>query len=67
MAMATAKEFFGKAGTDFASNVQKYYEHSRKNDLILTYHLINPQVNKGVGRSKQADPFSAVLQEVGQV
>ncbi|MDA4126902.1 MAG: hypothetical protein OK452_06845 [Thaumarchaeota archaeon] len=49
MAMATAKDFFGKAGTDFASNVQKYHEYFRKNDLIPTYTLINPQVNKRSG------------------
>jgi 4-hydroxyphenylacetate 3-monooxygenase len=59
MAMAAAKEFFGKAGRDFASNIQRYYEYIRENDLILTHTLINPQVNRGVGPSKQPDPFIA--------
>jgi len=59
MAMAAAKEFFGKAGTDFALNIQGYYEYIRENDLILTHTLINPQVNRGVGPSKQSDPFIA--------
>ncbi|MDA4126982.1 MAG: 4-hydroxyphenylacetate 3-monooxygenase, oxygenase component, partial [Thaumarchaeota archaeon] len=59
MAMAAGKEFFGKAGRDFASNIQGYYEYIRENDLILTHTLINPQVNRGVGPSKQPDPFIA--------
>ena len=59
MAMAAAKEFFGREGRDYASNVQRYYEHVRENDLLLTHTLINPQTNRGVGPSKQADPFVA--------
>ena len=59
MAMAAAKEFFGKEGKDFASNIEKYYEHVRENDLVLTHTLINPQSNRGAGPSKQADPFIA--------
>ncbi|HLQ06311.1 MAG TPA: 4-hydroxyphenylacetate 3-monooxygenase, oxygenase component [Nitrososphaerales archaeon] len=59
MAMASAKEFFGNAGRDFGSNIQGYYEYIRENDLILTHTLINPQVNRGVGPSKQSDPFIA--------
>ncbi|HEY6282522.1 MAG TPA: 4-hydroxyphenylacetate 3-monooxygenase, oxygenase component [Nitrososphaerales archaeon] len=59
MAMAAGKEFFGKAGRDFASNIQGYYEYIRENDLILTHTLINPQVNREVGPSKQSDPSIA--------
>jgi 4-hydroxyphenylacetate 3-monooxygenase len=59
MAMASAKEFFGNAGRDFGSNIHGYYEYIRENDLILTHTLINPQVNRGVGPSKQSDPFIA--------
>ncbi|HEV2137460.1 MAG TPA: 4-hydroxyphenylacetate 3-monooxygenase, oxygenase component [Nitrososphaerales archaeon] len=59
MAMAAAKEFFGKTGRDFASNIQGYYEYIRENDLILTHTLINPQVNREAGPSKQSDPFIA--------
>jgi 4-hydroxyphenylacetate 3-monooxygenase len=59
MAMAAAKEFFGKGETDFASNISRYYEYVRENDLILTHTLINPQANRSVGPSKQADPFIA--------
>ncbi|MDA4125022.1 MAG: 4-hydroxyphenylacetate 3-monooxygenase, oxygenase component [Thaumarchaeota archaeon] len=59
MAMAAAAEFFGREGHDFAGNVTKYYEYIRENDLLLTHTLINPQTNRGVGPSKQADPFTA--------
>jgi 4-hydroxyphenylacetate 3-monooxygenase len=59
MAMASAKEFFGSEGRDFASNMASYYEYVRENDLLLTHTLINPQVNRAVGPSKQVDPFIA--------
>ena len=59
MAMAAAKEFFGREGRDFAANIERYYEHVRENDLLLTHTLINPQANRSVGPSKQADPFTA--------
>jgi 4-hydroxyphenylacetate 3-monooxygenase len=59
MAMAAAKGFFAKEGRDFGANIEKYYEYVRENDLLLTHTLINPQVNRGVGPSKQADPFIA--------
>jgi 4-hydroxyphenylacetate 3-monooxygenase len=59
MAMAAAKDFFGKGERDFASNISRYYEYIRENDLILTHTLINPQTNRSVGPSKQVDPFIA--------
>ena len=59
MAMAAAADFFGKDGRDYASNIRGYYEHVRENDLLLTHTLINPQANRGVGPSKQVDPFVA--------
>jgi 4-hydroxyphenylacetate 3-monooxygenase len=59
MAMASASAFFGKGEVDYARNIQRYYEYVREKDLFLTHTLINPQVNRGVGPSKQADPFIA--------
>jgi 4-hydroxyphenylacetate 3-monooxygenase len=59
MAMAAAKDFFGKDGRDYAANIQGYYEYVRENDLLLTHTLINPQANRSVGPSKQVDPFAA--------
>ena len=59
MAMAAAKGFFGNDGRDYAPNIQAYYEYVRENDLVLTHTLINPQANRSVGPSKQADPYMA--------
>ena len=59
MAMAAAKDFFGKEGRDYAANIESYYEYVRENDLVLTHTLIHPQSNRSVGPSKQADPFIA--------
>ena len=59
MAMAAAKGFFANEERDFGANIQSYYEYVRENDLLLTHTLINPQVNRAVGPSKQADPFIA--------
>ena len=60
MAMAAASNFFGKGAVDFAQNVRDYYEYVRENDLLTTHTLVNPQVNRSVGPSKQSDPFIAV-------
>ncbi|MEM0117452.1 MAG: 4-hydroxyphenylacetate 3-monooxygenase, oxygenase component [Conexivisphaerales archaeon] len=62
MAMASAADYFGRddeSGIDFASNIRAYYEYVREHDLLLTHTLINPQVNRSVGPSKQSDPFIA--------
>lgn len=59
MAMAAAKGFFSTEDRDYGANIQRYYEYVRENDLVLTHTLINPQVNRGVGPSKQVDPYIA--------
>jgi len=59
MALASASKFFGRKDSRFEDNVQKYYEFIRENDLLLTHTLIHPQANRGVGPSKQSDPFLA--------
>lgn len=60
MAMAAASGFFGKGVVDFGQNVRDYYEYVREKDLLMTHTLVNPQVNRGVGPSKQTDPFIAL-------
>lgn len=57
MAFAAAKEYFGATDSRFADNVANYYRLARDNDLCLTHTLINPQANRSVGPSGQADPF----------
>jgi 4-hydroxyphenylacetate 3-monooxygenase len=48
MAFASAAEFFGSAGSDFATNIRNYFEHIRRNDLALTHTLLNPSFNREV-------------------
>ena len=57
MAFAAAKDYFAKNDPRFGDNVARYYAHARDHDLCLTHTLINPQANRSVGPSGQADPF----------
>jgi len=59
MAMAAGSGYFAKEERDLGENIRRYYEYVRENDLLLTHTLINPQVNRAVGPSKQSDPFIA--------
>ncbi|MCC6935738.1 MAG: 4-hydroxyphenylacetate 3-monooxygenase, oxygenase component [Thermomicrobiales bacterium] len=57
MAFAGAHEYFAKDNPDFGKNVEAYYHKAREEDLCLTHTLINPQANRSVGPSQQADPY----------
>jgi 4-hydroxyphenylacetate 3-monooxygenase len=59
MALGAASSYFAVNRPQFAENVRRYYEYIRENDLCLTHTLINPQANRSVGASEQADPFLA--------
>ncbi len=59
MALNAANSYFADNRPDFAENVRRYYEYIRENDLCLTHTLINPQANRSVGASQQADPYLA--------
>jgi len=59
MALAGAAPYFAANRPEFADHIRTYYEHIRENDLCLTHTLINPQANRSVGASQQADPFLA--------
>jgi 4-hydroxyphenylacetate 3-monooxygenase len=54
MAFASAAEFFGSAGSDFATNIRNYFEHIRRNDLALTHTLLNPSFNREVTAAGRA-------------
>ena len=55
MAFAGAAEFLNEgrdgSGPDFAANMRNYYEEARRQDLVLTHTLVNPQFN--AERAKQ--------------
>ncbi len=65
MAFAAASSYFGAVEPRFGENVRHYYEYVREHDLCLTHTLINPQANRSVGPSQQADPYlaAAVVEE----
>jgi 4-hydroxyphenylacetate 3-monooxygenase len=56
---ASAADYCAEIDLRFGENVRRYYEYVRENDLCLTHTLINPQANRSVGPSGQADPFLA--------
>ncbi|MCZ6873176.1 MAG: 4-hydroxyphenylacetate 3-monooxygenase, oxygenase component [bacterium] len=43
MAMAAAGDYFAQNRPEFKQNIQRYYEHIRENDLVLTHTLVNMQ------------------------
>lgn len=57
MAFSAARDYFTKTDPRFGDNVDSYYRQAREQDLCLTHTLINPQANRSVGPSGQADPF----------
>ena len=59
MAYAAAADYMTANDPRFGDNVRRYYEYVRERDLCLTHTLINPQANRAVGPSKQADPHLA--------
>lgn len=67
MAFAAAAEYCGQNDPRFADNARSYYERVREQDLCLTHTLINPQANRSVGPSAQADPYLAagIVKETG--
>lgn len=59
MAFAAAADYLAAIDPRFGENIRRYYEHVREHDLCLTHTLVNPQANRAVGPSKQAEPFLA--------
>ncbi|HWE63305.1 MAG TPA: 4-hydroxyphenylacetate 3-monooxygenase, oxygenase component [Chloroflexota bacterium] len=59
MALSVAAPYFAANRPQYADHVRRYYEYIREQDLCLTHTLINPQANRGVSASQQADPFLA--------
>ena len=68
MAFAAAKDYFARDDPRFGENIANYYTQARDRDLCLTHTLINPQANRSVGPSGQADPFlpARVVEERGE-
>src|SRR5438309_10341508 len=56
---ASAAEYLAENDPRFGDNIRRYYEYVREHDLCLTHTLLNPQANRSVGPSQQADPYLA--------
>ncbi|HEX9247703.1 MAG TPA: 4-hydroxyphenylacetate 3-hydroxylase N-terminal domain-containing protein, partial [bacterium] len=56
---ASAAAYCAENDPRFGENIRRYYEHVREHDLCLTHTLLNPQANRSVGPSQQADPYLA--------
>ncbi|MCY0889283.1 MAG: 4-hydroxyphenylacetate 3-monooxygenase, oxygenase component [Alicyclobacillaceae bacterium] len=59
MAMSQAAEYFAENAPAYAENIRNYFAYVRENDLALTHTLINPQVNRALTVSQQANPHVA--------
>ena len=59
MAFANAAAFMAENDPRFGANIQFYYDAARENDLSLTHTLVNPQANRSLSASQQADPYLA--------
>ena len=62
MAFAAAADFLAGEGgrTQFAENMRNYYELARKQDLVLTHTLVNPQFNAALAAQGKASPEVAL-------
>ena len=56
---ASAAAYCAENDPRFGEHIRRYYEYVREHDLCLTHTLINPQANRSVGPSQQADPYLA--------
>jgi 4-hydroxyphenylacetate 3-monooxygenase len=54
MGCAANAEYFARNDRAFGTNIQRYYERVREQDLCLTHTLVPPQVNRAVHPDEQA-------------
>ncbi len=66
MAMAGAGDYFAQNRPEFKANIQRYYEHVREHDLVLTHTLVNLQRTRspaGKGLDDTTDIALSVVRE----
>ena len=64
MAMAAAGDYFGQNRPAFKQNIQRYYEHVREHDLVLTHTLVNLQRSRSTAGSGLDDTTGIALSVV---
>ena len=60
MAFAGAADYFRQCRDDFGDNIRNYYASMRRQDLVLTHTLVNPQVNRHLTAQGHASPEVAL-------
>jgi 4-hydroxyphenylacetate 3-monooxygenase len=53
---ASSADYFGRNGAEYAERIVAYYEHCRERDLCATHTFVDPQINRALSQSEQADP-----------
>ena len=53
-AWGAAADYWGRGRPEFGTNMRRYYEYIRENDLVLTHSLINLQRSRNVTAQVQA-------------
>jgi 4-hydroxyphenylacetate 3-monooxygenase len=64
MAMGAAADYFAQNRPEFKKNIQRYYEHVRENDLVLTHTLLNLQRSRVPGATPLEDRTDVALSVV---
>jgi len=66
MAMAAAGDYYAQSRPEFKAHIQRYYEHVREHDLVLTHTLVNLQRHRppmGTPIEDATDIALSVVQE----
>lgn len=53
---ASSEPYFAKNGPEYARRIVAYYELCRERDLCATHTFVDPQINRAISQSEQADP-----------
>ena len=56
-AFATARDFFAQGGAQFGTNVVRFYERARRDDLYVSYAIVPPQVDRTTPAHQHPEPF----------
>ena len=65
-AMAQASDYFGQNRPEFKSNIERYYEYVRENDLVSTHTLLNIQRSRSSASSSSKGLSDIALSVVNE-
>ena len=64
-ALGAAHPFFGQKRSEFGDNMQRYAQHCREHDIVMTHVLVNPQVDRSRPVEKQEKDLAAKVVREG--